>query len=108
LGKITCNPEDDSHFLIIYSYSIKSVRAQSRNDEAAILVDLGPKGISTFEEESTLFNSINERLSEAFVELYAPVSYDTPVDREKMKATLDKIIFENIVSFFEGGKDENT
>ncbi|MBW2150537.1 MAG: HD domain-containing protein [Deltaproteobacteria bacterium] len=104
LGKITCNPEDDSHFLIIYSYTIKSVRAQSRNDEAAILVDRGPKGISTFEEESALFNSINERLSEAFVELYAPVSYDTPVDRDKIKTTLDKIILENIVSFFEGGE----
>ena len=50
-----CDP-DDPRLLIIHSYTIKSVREQSRNDEASIPVARPLKEPSTFEEESTLFN----------------------------------------------------
>lgn len=102
--KITCDP-DDPRLLIIHSYTIKFVRTQSRNDEASIPVDRTPKEPSTFEEESPLFNSINEELSQAFVDIYAPLSYDTTVDKRKLRKALDELISENITSFFEGGKD---
>lgn len=102
--KLMCN-QDDPRLLIIHSYTIKSVRTQSRNDEASISVDRSPKEPSTFEEESTLFNSINEKLSQAFVDIYAPVNYDTSVDKRKVKKSLDDLISEKITSFFNGGKN---
>ena len=100
--ELTCSP-DNSSFLIINGYTIKSVREMSRNDEASIPVDKGLEKPSTFEEESTLFKSINEKLNHAFVEIYAPVSYDTPVDRTKLQKKVDQIITEKIDAFFKGG-----
>ena len=105
--KLLCNP-DDPRLLIIHSYTIKSVRTQSRNDEASIPVDRTPKGLSTFEEASMLFNSINEGLSQAFVDIYAPVSYDSPVNKKKLKKSLHDLISESITSFFEGENNGNT
>lgn len=106
-SKITCD-SGDSRLLIIHSYTIKSVRTQSRNDEASIPVDKTPKEPTPFEEESTLFNSINEELSQAFVDIYAPVSYDTPIDKQKLKKLLDDLISENITLFFKGDKNGDT
>jgi HD superfamily phosphohydrolase len=106
-SNITCDP-DDPRLLTIHSYTIKSVRTQSRNDEASIPVDRTPKEPSTFEQEPALFNSINEELSQAFVDIYAPISYDTPVDKRKLNKALDDLISENITSFFEGGKDADS
>ncbi len=106
-AQITCDQEDH-RLLIIHSYTIKSVRTQSRNDEASIPVDKILKEPSTFEEESTLFNSINEKLSQAFVELYAPILYDTTVDKNKLQKSLDDVISKNIASFFKGGENANT
>ena len=105
--KLLCDP-DDPRLLIIHSYTIKSVRAQSRNDEASIPVDRTPKGPSTFEEASMLFNSINEGLSQAFVDIYAPVSYEAPVNKRKLKKSLHDLISESITSFFEGENNGNT
>lgn len=105
--KLMCN-QNDPHLLIIHSYTIKSVRTQSRNDEASIPVDRTPKEPSTFEEESALFNSINEELSQPFVDIYAPVTYDTSVDKKKLKKLLDDLISENITYFFEGGNNADT
>ena len=106
-GKITCSP-NNSNYLIVHDYKIKSVREMSRNDEAQIPVDKGVKGPSTFEEESTLFKSINEKLHQAFVEIYAPVSYETPVDRSKLKNVIDDVITDYITRFFEGGENATT
>ncbi|RJP94110.1 MAG: HD domain-containing protein [Desulfobacteraceae bacterium] len=103
-GRITCSP-DNPKFLIINAYTIKSVREMSRNDEASIHVDRGIGGPSTFEVESTLFNSINEKLNQAFVEIYAPVSYDTPVDRTKLQKMIDEVVSEKMVEFFTGGNN---
>ncbi len=80
----------------------------SRNDDASIPVDKGIGAPSTFEEESTLFNSINEKLNQAFVEIYAPVRYDTPVDRTKLKRIIDDVVTEKIDSFFKGGENATT
>lgn len=107
-GKITCSP-DTSSFLVVNAYTIKSVREMSRNDEASIHVDRGFEGPpSTFEMESTLFNSINEKLNQAFVEIYAPVSYETPVDKNKLTNIIDEVATKKIDDFFKGGNYETT
>ena len=72
-GTMTCS-KDKTSFLIVHNYKIKSVREMSRNDEASIPVYRAPSPTSTFEAESTLFQSINERLNQSFVEIYAPYS----------------------------------
>lgn len=106
-GQITCAPEDPN-YLIVHDYKIKSVREMSRNDEAPIPVEKGIKPPTTFEEDSTLFQSINEKLNQAFVEIYAPVSYDTPVDRTKLKKVIDEVVTDHIDSFFRGGENATT
>lgn len=69
-------------FVIVHTYSLKSVREQSRNNEGSILVYAhGAEHPGNFEEVSTVFNSINEELSEIYLDVYAPVCYDG--DREK-------------------------
>lgn len=106
-GEITCSPDNPS-FLIVHDYKIKSVREMSRNDEAPIPVEKGIGAPSTFEVESTLFNSINEKLNQAFVEIYAPVRYDTPVDRTKLMTAIDDVVTDKIDSFFKGGENATT
>jgi len=106
-GEITCAP-DNPNFLIVHAYTVKSVREMSRNDEGSIPVKNEIRAPSTFEEESTLFNSINEKLNQAFVEIYAPVKYDTPVDRNKLKTIINKVVTEKIDGFFKGGENATT
>ncbi|MBI5552595.1 MAG: HD domain-containing protein [Desulfobacterales bacterium] len=106
-GEITCSP-DNPHFLIVHDYKIKSVREMSRNDEAPIPVEKETGAPSTFEGESTLFNSINEKLNQAFIEIYAPIRYDTPVDRNKLTKIIDDVVTKEIDNFFKGGKNATT
>jgi len=104
-SKARMDETDSADFLIIHSYSIKSVRTQSGTDEAAILVDCrgGPK---YFEDESRLFNSINTELSEKLVEVYAPVWYDSPAERDVLLKSLDEPISREMESFFKEEKDD--
>lgn len=100
---LTCSPED-SHYLIVHNYKIKSAREMSRNDEASIPVKK-KAAPSTFEMESTLFNSINEKLKQEFVEIYAPVKHETPVAREKLERWISEAITTQIEIFFDGEKN---
>ncbi len=104
-SKARMDETDGADFLIIHSYSIKSVRVQSETDEAAFLVNCrgGPR---PFEGVSLLFNSINTELSEEYVEVYAPVWYDTLADRDTLLKSLDKPITREIESFFEEEKGD--
>lgn len=74
---------DPSHLVIVHSYSLKSARAQSRNDEGPILVHTLPNP-TPFEEESDLFRSINEKLNDPHFSVYAPVGYDSPGGRREL------------------------
>jgi HD superfamily phosphohydrolase len=74
----------DPEFVIVHAFDIKSVRETSRNEEEGILVDTSPKPKS-FIDESTLFASINEGYVDQFVEVYAPVSWDTPADKNRIR-----------------------
>ncbi len=106
-GEAKCSP-DNPKFLIIHSYTIKSVREMSRNDEASINVDRGLRVPSTFEVESTLFNSINEKFNQAFIEIYAPIIYETPVARTKIQQAIYNVVTERIDTFFEGVNNAST
>ncbi len=81
----------DAYSVILNFYRFKSVKEQSRNDEGSILVRSLPKP-KMFEEESTLFRSIDEKLTEAHVEIYAPVIYKSPNERRTLLSEMDKKI----------------
>lgn len=70
---------DPAH-VIVHSYAIDSARKQSRNSEGSILVCADGGNPRVFEQESTLFRSIDEKNKEEFVECYAPVG---AIDRKK-------------------------
>jgi len=78
------NERIDREFTILHTYQIKSVRESSRNDEASILVSKSPNPPGKFEEESVLFSSINERLADQYVEIYAPVPWRDHAERNKL------------------------
>jgi len=82
---------DSSNLLIVHNFSLKSVRAQSRNDEASIMVDQKPEPLP-FEEASDLFKSINEKMAIAHFAVYAPVTFDNPVERKRVLDAAHKAI----------------
>ena len=58
--------------VIFHLYKIESVRTQARNDEAGILIK-GSTGIVRLEDESVLFQSINESMRDENLDCYAPL-----------------------------------
>ncbi len=95
----------DRSLVVLNVFDIKSVRVMSRNDEARILVDR-PGGPRPFEEESALFRSINQGYSEGFVEVYAPVSWDTPTRRRQVKYNLARPVRDAIESVLSAPESE--
>jgi hypothetical protein len=71
------------HHVILHYFKIKSVRAESRNSEAPIMIRRGGRPVP-FEDHSTLFKSINAELNEEYVECYAPVAYDDQKKKERL------------------------
>jgi len=72
----------DPDYVIVHGFDIKSVRTSSRNDEASIMIDRRPEPIP-FEQDSTLFESIDEGFTDGYIEIYAPVLWNTPTDRAR-------------------------
>jgi len=85
---------DPRRLVVLHAYTRKSVREQSRNDEASILIAKQNSNPVPFEDESVLFKSIDERLSETLVEVYAPVRYDTPAERKVLLERADGLVEE--------------
>jgi hypothetical protein len=81
--KLDSTLKDPSNLVVAHSYSLKSVRAQSRNDEGSIMVHPTPNP-TPFEEESDLFKSINEKLNDPHFAVYAPVAYENPGERRTL------------------------
>lgn len=98
---LKCCCKDASNFVIVYSYTQKSVRAQSRNDEGPILVRKGSK-VTTFEEASTLFQSIDEKMVRPDFALYAPVEHGNPSERRIMENKLIEPILKCLEGFGNG------
>jgi hypothetical protein len=98
---LDCNLEDPSNLVIAHSYSLKSVRAQSRNDEGSIMVHTIPAP-TPFEEESVLFKSINEKLNDPHFAVYAPVAYENPAERRTLQANAKEAIMRCLEAFGNG------
>jgi len=81
------NQNIDKNFVVVNAFTIRSVRTTSRDDEAQILVYKKPNPVP-FVEESTLLSSIDERYSETYVEVYAPVEWTTPKDKTEIRDKL--------------------
>lgn len=77
--------------VILHLYKIDSVRKQARNDEAGILIKRDG-GLVSFEDESVLFQSINEGLRDENLDCYAPLPN---ADEKKRRA-----IREDMCSWF--------
>lgn len=86
----TLDQDVNSDHVIIFSFTIKSVREQSKNDEGSIIImkDDEPK---KFENESALFNLIDEKQKEQYLEVYAPVDIREDEKKKKIKELYDKI-----------------
>ncbi|HEV2135835.1 MAG TPA: HD domain-containing protein [Terracidiphilus sp.] len=81
------NPEK---LVIVQDYSLKSVREQSRNDEGSIMIAEDPP--VPFEEASQLFRSIDDKLTVPHFAVYAPVSYDNPIEKKRLRSKAEKAI----------------
>jgi hypothetical protein len=91
------HPRVEPHFVIIHAFNIKSDRTTSRDEDQTILVvrDPGPR---SFEQESALFKSIDESFSEAYIEVYAPVSWATVAERQRLRQSVKRPIRDMIES----------
>jgi hypothetical protein len=85
----------DARHVILHLYKIDSVRAQSRNDETAVLVKK-PQGPIPFEDESALFRSINEGLRDEYLECYAPLEVADEKAKQRLKGKLAEF-FHNLL-----------
>jgi HD superfamily phosphohydrolase len=99
--KLKCNCHDASNLVIVNAYTLKSVRAQSRNDEGPILVRKG-NTVTTFEEASDLFRSIDEKMVRPHFALYAPVEYGNPTERRATQTKLCEPILKCLEGFGNG------
>jgi hypothetical protein len=82
----------DPDLVVVNVFSIRSVKEMSRNDEAGILViDTRPE---PFDQVSTLFASINEGYADEYLEVYAPVEWDTPTDKKSIIAHTKQFILD--------------
>lgn len=90
--------------LILNTYTVKSIRMESQKDEGPILVARQPP--TTFWDESALFRSITASLSESFVEVYAPVVYDSLEEKRRLLAMLEKPITELLAALSTEERDD--
>ncbi len=87
----------DSRAVILHFFSIESVRAQSRNSERSILIRR-TQDRRLFEEESTLFKSIDEGLKEEWLECYAPVTYRDDHEKRRLLTHMDEFLVHTLES----------
>jgi uncharacterized protein len=96
--------QTDPDTVIAHIYTIKSVREQSRNEERSIVVHGEPP--RTFEDVSTLFASVDEKMNEQYVTVFAPMDIEDPVQRRKnidqMRQSIHQILTD-VVSGEENG-----
>lgn len=80
-------------YVIVNCFTIKSVREMSRNSEGKIIIIDRTGNKKNFEEESTVFSSIDESMKDVYFEVYAPVEYvDQKNEREEIKKFQKEIL----------------
>lgn len=101
----------DPKLVIAHRYKIQSVREQSRNSEGSIMVIPEDGKPMAFEEESTLFRSIDEAQKDEFLDFYAPVSFNDDKEKRRMNreyATNLHEIVESVIRAQVGPKEEES
>lgn len=68
-------------FVIVNSFTFKSVREMSRNSEGPIMIIKKDGRPNSFEQESTFFNAIDEKVTDTIFEIYAPIEYHNTRDK---------------------------
>lgn len=94
---------------IVNSYMVKSVKELARNDdpEGKIIILKQDGSKKDFEDESTVFQSIDESLNEVYIEVYAPVTFLDNRDRQNKTSAWKGEILEVLKNLNEGErKDE--
>jgi HD superfamily phosphohydrolase len=84
---LKCKCKDASNLVVVNSFTLKSARLQSRDDEGPILVRKGAEK-TTFEEASDLFRSIDEKMVRPQFAICAPVEYNNPAERRSIQVKL--------------------
>jgi len=90
----------DSLKVIANSFKVQSVRMHSKNEEEPIMVHSSSTVPKSFEDESTLFRSINEAEKDEFIEIYAPVEFADEADKRKKLREYSKHIHRMIENTF--------
>jgi len=91
----------DKDYVICESFKIKSVREMSRDSEASIIVIKGGEK-RRFEDESTVFSSIDESMIEIYFEVYAPLECTDQRDKKEKEGIIKEAISEILKR---GGRD---
>ncbi len=91
--------------MALFTVRPRSVREQSRNSVGPILV-VKPGVKVTFEEESTLFRSINEAEKDEFIEVYAPVKFKDEKDKRIKLRDYAQVISTIICDILQGENGE--
>ncbi len=99
----------DPNLVIAHRYRIQSVREQSRNSEGMVYI-VRPDGTPVpFEEESTLFRSIDEAQKDEYLDIYAPVEFGDPREKDRRLRQLDDVLGSSIegevAEALEGGEE---
>lgn len=100
----SCGSKVDPDEVILHSYKIKSARSMSRNDEAGIAVWRARGRPSLFEDESTLFKSIDQQMSDMYVDVYAPVEWSEPGQKRKIRQQ----VADDLVNCIENGLSDES
>jgi uncharacterized protein len=80
-------------FILIVTFGVKSFRDEKSKDNIGeILIKFDDGRIEKFEEQSTLFQSISKQEREQFIEIFAPISWES----DKKKKELRKIFNQEI------------
>ena len=81
----------DPNLLILQSYKIKSVRTRSSGNEGSIMINKFPNPVN-FDNESTLFRSIDTAERDSFIEVYASISFSDDSDKRNKQSTCEEVI----------------
>jgi HD superfamily phosphohydrolase len=74
----------DPNYVIVNSFKFKSVKEMSKDDnEGKLIIKTKDDTLVEFQEESMVFNSINESLNEVYFEVYAPFEFGPLKEKDK-------------------------
>lgn len=97
--KETDGLEVDRRFVIVNPVSVKLDRSIAVNDDASIMVDT-PGGATKFEDRSALIVALERGFSEKYLEVYAPVDWDSATEKKRLLSRLHSTIKESVEAFF--------